>query len=72
VKITAVAAGGPAAAAGLRAGDVVVRIGTHLVEAPHDLIAMVRRHDPGTTVTLMYRRGSATQTATVILAADAN
>ncbi len=72
VKITAVVAGGPAEAAGLRAGDVVVRIGTHMVEAPHDLIAMVRRHDPGTTVTLMYRRGSATQVANVVLAADAN
>ncbi len=72
VKITAVVAGGPAAAAGLRAGDVVVRIGTHLVEAPHDLIAMVRRYDPGTTVSLMYRRGSTTQAANVVLAADAN
>jgi putative serine protease PepD len=72
VKITAVVSGGPAESAGLRAGDVVVRIDTHLVEAPHDLIAMVRRYDPGTTVTLMYRRGSATQAAKVVLAADTN
>jgi len=72
VKITAVVSGGPAESAGLRAGDVVVRIDTHNVEAPHDLIAMVRRYDPGTTVTLMYRRGSATQAAKVVLAADAN
>jgi putative serine protease PepD len=72
VKITAVVTGGPAESAGLRAGDVVVRIDTHNVEAPHDLIAMVRRYDPGTTVTLMYRRGSATQAAKVVLAADTN
>jgi putative serine protease PepD len=71
-KITTVAAGGPAAAAGLRAGDVVVRIGTHSIDEPHDIIAMVRRYDPGTTVTLLYRRGSATQSANVVLAADAN
>jgi putative serine protease PepD len=72
VRITNVVAGGPAEEAGLRTGDVVVRINTHLVTAPHDLIAMVRSYEPGTTVTLTYRRGSATQAAKVILAADAN
>lgn len=72
VRINAVDEGGPAASAGLKAGDVVVRIGTHLIEEPHDLIAMVRRYDPGTTVTLVYRRGGLTQAASVKLAADAN
>ena len=72
VRITAVDDGGPAAAAGLRTGDVVVRIGEHQVEQPHDLIAMVRRYPPGTTVTVVYRRGGATQVASVILVADAN
>jgi putative serine protease PepD len=72
VRISAVDQDGPAAAAGLRAGDVVVRIGTHQIEEPHDLIAMVRRYDPGTTVTLVYRRGGQTQAASVKLAADAN
>jgi putative serine protease PepD len=71
-RLTAVALGGPAAAAGLRNGDVVVRIGKHLIEAPHDLIALVRRFDPGTVVTLVYRRGGSTLTANVTLAADAN
>jgi putative serine protease PepD len=72
VRITTVAAGGPAAAAGLRTGDVVTRIGAHSIEEPHDIIAMVRRYDPGTTVTLVYRRGATTQSANVVLAADAN
>lgn len=71
VRITSVDASGPAAAAGLRAGDVVTRIDSHPVEQPHDLIAMVRRYDPGKTVTIVYRRGGNTQTATVVLAADA-
>jgi putative serine protease PepD len=71
-RLTSVDVGGPAEAAGLRTGDVVVRIGTHLVEQPHDLIALVRRFDPGTTVTLTYRRGAETQTASVTLVADAN
>ena len=72
VRLTKVDAGGPAAVAGLQTGDVVVRIGSHPVEEPHDLIALVRRYDPGTVVTLVYRRGSATQTASVTLVADSN
>ncbi len=72
VRLTTVDAGGPAASAGLRIGDVVVRIGTHLIEQPHDLIALVRRYDPGTVVTVVYRRGTATVTASVTLVADAN
>jgi len=71
VRIKSVAEAGPAAAAGLRAGDIVIRIDKHPVEQPHDLIAMVRRHDPGTTVTIAYRRGGTVQNATVVLAADA-
>jgi putative serine protease PepD len=72
VRLTTVVAGGPAAAGGLRIGDVIVRLGTHLIEQPHDLIALVRRYDPGTVVTVVYRRGGATATARVTLVADAN
>jgi putative serine protease PepD len=71
-RLAAVSSGGPAAAAGLRNGDVVLRLGKHLIEAPHDLIALVRRFDPGTVVTLVYRRGASMLTASVTLAADAN
>jgi putative serine protease PepD len=72
VRLTKVDAGGPAATSGLTPGDVVVSIGSHLVEEPADLIALVRRYDPGTVVTIVYRRGTATQTASVTLVADAN
>jgi putative serine protease PepD len=71
-RLTSIDAGGPAEVAGLRSGDVVVRLGTHPVDQPHDLIALVRRYDPGTTVTITYRRGAETQTANVTLVADAN
>jgi len=71
-RLTTVDAGGPAEAAGLRSGDVVVRVGAHLIDQPHDLIALVRRYDPGTTVTVTYRRGAETQTASVTLVADAD
>jgi putative serine protease PepD len=72
VRITSVEEAGPAAAAGLRTGDVVLRINNHLIEEPHDLIALVRRYQPGKTVTIMYRRGGTTQSASVVLAVDAN
>jgi putative serine protease PepD len=72
VRLTTVDAGGPAEAGGLRSGDVVLRLGTHLIAQPHDLIALVRRYDPGTVVTVTYRRGSSTASARVTLAADAN
>jgi putative serine protease PepD len=65
-------AGGPAAAGGLRTGDVILRLGVHSIDEPHDLIALVRRYDPGTVVTVVYRRGTATATARVTLVADAN
>jgi putative serine protease PepD len=71
VRITAVDSAGPAAAAGIRTGDVVLKIDGHLVEAPYDLVAMVRRYEPGRTVSLVYRRGGNTQVATVVLVADA-
>jgi len=72
VRLNRIDAAGPAEAAGLRTGDVIVRLGTHLIQEPADLIALVRRYDPGTVVTITYRRGSATLTASVTLAADPN
>ena len=72
VRISTIDASGPAAEAGLRPGDVIVKVGTHQIEAPHDVIALVRRYDPGTTVTLTYRRGGSTQAASVRLVADIN
>jgi putative serine protease PepD len=72
VRIATVDDAGPAAAAGLQAGDVVLRIDGHSVTAPGDMIALVRRYHPGSTVTIIYRRGAVTQSATVVLVADAN
>jgi len=72
VRLTAVDEGGPAADAGLRTGDVITRLGAHPIEAPRDLIALVRRYDPGTVVTVHYRRGANNQSAQVTLVADAN
>jgi putative serine protease PepD len=71
VRLVTVDSGGPAAGAGLRAGDVILKLGGRPLEEPTDLIALVRKYAPGSVVTVEYRRGSARQNASVTLAADA-
>jgi putative serine protease PepD len=70
-RLRSVQAGGPAATAGLRAGDVVTKLGGHVLEDGTDLVALVRKYAPDTVVTIQYRRGTKTFNASVTLAADA-
>jgi putative serine protease PepD len=70
VRLAAVDPGGPAAEAGLRTGDVVVKLGGRPLAEATDLIALVRKYAPGSVVAVEYRRGSQVQTASVTLAAD--
>ena len=70
-RLRAVEPAGPAAAAGLKSGDVITKIDGHVLEDGTDLIALVRKYAPGATVSVEYRRGTGTQTASVTLAADA-
>ncbi|WP_175441280.1 S1C family serine protease [Micromonospora humi] len=71
VRLNAVEPAGPAAAAGMRTGDVVLRLDGHPMTDPTDLVALVRKYAPGSVVTVEYRRGSARQNTSVTLAADA-
>jgi putative serine protease PepD len=66
-----VAAGGPAANAGLHPGDVLTRISGAQLEEPGDLIALVRKYAPGTGVSVEYTRDGAKHSAQVVLTADA-
>jgi putative serine protease PepD len=70
-KLSTVSAGGPAANAGLKAGDVVMAINKRPIDEAWDVIALVRKYAPGTTVQVDYLRGSSRQTASVTLVADA-
>ncbi|MBO0890221.1 MAG: trypsin-like peptidase domain-containing protein [Acidothermales bacterium] len=69
-RLAGVTSGGPADKAGLRAGDVVTKVDDRTVDSADGLVAAIRSHRPGQTVTLAYERGGATHTATVTLGSD--
>ncbi len=66
--VQAASDGGPAASAGLQPGDVITKVDDRPVTDADSLIVAIRAHDPGDTVTVTYRRGGATQTASATLA----
>jgi putative serine protease PepD len=69
--LASVVSGGPAAAAGLRPGDVVTRVGDRTVTDGDELVAAIRSYQPGDKVVLTIHRGSSTSTVTVTLGSDA-
>src|SRR5215207_670321 len=62
-------AGGPAAEAGLRAGDVIVALGGAAVREPDDVAAAIQDRRPGERVTLEIERGADRRSLEVELAA---
>jgi putative serine protease PepD len=65
--IAAVSVSGPAAKAGLQAGDLIIKIGDRVVTDADSLIVAVRANEPGTSVTVAYTRGGQTHTTAVTL-----
>jgi putative serine protease PepD len=68
--VRGVAAGGPAASAGLRADDVITSINGKPATSNLQLQELSLTKKPGDTVTLEYSRGGHSATATVILGAQ--
>jgi putative serine protease PepD len=66
---SAIMAGGPAAKAGLRAGDLITAIDGMKINTPEELIVEIRTHDVGDEVTITYTRGKESRTAKLILIA---
>jgi putative serine protease PepD len=58
---------GPAAAAGLKAGDVITMVGQQRIEDADGLIAAIRSHAPNDKVTLTYTRDGKPATTEVTL-----
>lgn len=65
--IDTVTAGGPAEAAGLRAGDVILGLGGRSVADADELVVAIRDRLPGEEVTIEARRGQRLFDATVVL-----
>lgn len=65
----AILAGGPAAKAGLRPGDLITAIDGIKINAPEELIVEIRTHSVGDEVTITYLRGKTSGTAKLILIA---
>jgi putative serine protease PepD len=65
--VRSVTAGGPAAKAGLKEGDVITAINGHPTAGADAVIAFVRSFQPGDDVTVTYVRSGSTKTATVTL-----
>ncbi len=66
---SAILAGGPAAKAGLRAGDLITAIDGMKINTPEELIVEIRTHNVGDEVTITYLRGKTSGTAKLILIA---
>jgi putative serine protease PepD len=67
--ISQVRAATPAAAASLRAGDIVTAAGGKPIRSASELRAVINAHRPGDSISLTYTRGGTSHTVTVKLAA---
>jgi len=67
VLITSVTSGGPADKAGLRAGDVITKIGNENISTAAELISAIKSHQIGDQVEIVYYRGNVQQVTTATL-----
>ncbi|HTW20390.1 MAG TPA: trypsin-like peptidase domain-containing protein [Mycobacteriales bacterium] len=65
--VHSVVSGGPAAKAGIKAGDVITGIDGVSTEGADAVIAAIRSHLPGQRVTVTIERGGSTKTVTATL-----
>lgn len=68
VVVDSVEAGGPAARAGLRLGDVIVAVGRHQVDSGNELLNIVSNTPPGQRLRVVYLRTGKQQTCELTVA----
>lgn len=69
-RVATVAQGSPAARSGIRAGDVIVGLGSAKVAGVNDLVTATSAHKPGDQVTVTLHRGGKTLTVKITLAKE--
>ena len=69
---TSILPGGPAAKAGIRAGDLIIKFENRAIDSPEQLIVAIRSMNVGDKVTLTYIRDNKEVTVTVTLVAGNN
>jgi hypothetical protein len=67
VALTSVTAGGPAAQIGVKAGDVIVAIDDHYLFTVGEMKEEISHHQPGTKITVRYRRYSTIYDTSVVV-----
>jgi serine protease DegQ len=67
IVVLDVPANGPAAKAGLQPGDIITGVDGATITAPEDLIAALRKHQPGDTITVEFVRDGQRKTAQATL-----
>ena len=65
--LTALTPGGPADAAGIKAGDVILAINDQYLFTIRELQDGIRRREPGTKIAVRYRRYSTIYDASLIV-----
>lgn len=66
---SSILAGGPAEKAGLKVGDIIVKVNGTTVDEQHSLTSLLGQHQPGDTVKLTVQNGKDTRTVSVKLEA---
>ncbi|MGW2931004.1 S1C family serine protease [Streptomyces sp. NPDC001156] len=68
---SAIEAGGPAAKAGLKPGDVIIKLDDRVIDSGPTLIGEIWTHQPGDKVTITYQRGGQSHTVELTLGSRA-
>jgi putative serine protease PepD len=69
---TPVLPGGPADKAGLKSGDIIVKVDGKAITSADELIVAIRQHQPGDKIQLTVRRNGSEQTFTLTLGASSS
>lgn len=67
VTLRASTAGGPTDQAGIRAGDVILAINDRYLFTIRELQGEISRHEPGTKITVRYRRYSEINEVSIVV-----